>query len=91
MYIFINKVGYRLGYLRYRCQIDTIKIVPVPKQCLIGLNDLENNLIAKTIFYQYCDCDLISDFFLKLFIFIINQRHAINHCIVCMYSWWVFV
>ncbi len=35
-------------------------------------------------FYQYCDCDLICDYFLKLFIFcIIQQRQAINHCIVC--------
>ncbi len=42
----------------------------------VGLNDLENNLIA-ILFYQYCDV------FLKLFIFIINQRHTINHCIVC--------
>ncbi len=38
-------------------------------------------------FYQ--DCNLICDLFIffviyfKLFIFIINQRYAINHCIVC--------
>ncbi len=43
----------------------------------------KNNLIAIFFFYQYCDYDLICNF-LKLFIFfIIQQRQAINHCIVC--------
>ncbi len=32
----------------------------------------------------YCDCDLICNFFLKLFIFfIIQQRQAINHSMQC--------
>ncbi len=29
----------------------------------IGLNVLENNLIAINFFYQYSDCDLICDVF----------------------------
>ncbi len=30
----IPRVRYRLGFFRYRWQIDTFKTVPVPKQCL---------------------------------------------------------
>ncbi len=29
-----SRVGYRLSFFRYRCQIDTFKTVPVPKRCL---------------------------------------------------------
>ncbi len=29
-----TRVGYRLCFFRYRCQIDTVKTVPVPKRCL---------------------------------------------------------
>ncbi len=31
----VNRVGYRLGFFRYRCQIDTFKMVPVPEPILI--------------------------------------------------------
>ncbi len=30
----MSRVGYRLLFFRYRCQIDTFKTVPVPKRCL---------------------------------------------------------
>ncbi len=30
----VIRVGYRLGFFRYQCQIDTFKKVPVPKRCL---------------------------------------------------------
>ncbi len=30
-----TRVGYRLGFFRYRCQIDTFKTVPVPEPILV--------------------------------------------------------
>ncbi len=33
-YLVLCRVGYRLVFFRYRCQIDTFKTVPVPKRCL---------------------------------------------------------
>ncbi len=38
----------------------------------LGLNDFGKS-----------NCDLICNYFLKLFIFCIQQRQVINHCIVC--------
>ncbi len=31
----ITRVGYPLGFFRYRCQIDTFKTVPVPEPILV--------------------------------------------------------
>ncbi len=33
----MGRVGYRLVFFRYRCQIDTFKKVPVPKPILIKM------------------------------------------------------
>lgn len=28
-----RNIGYRLGFLQYRCQIDTLTLVPMSKRC----------------------------------------------------------
>ncbi len=30
----VSRVGYRLGFFRYRCQFNTFKMVPVPEPIL---------------------------------------------------------
>ncbi len=40
-----SRVGNRLGFFRYWCQIDTFKMVPVPKRCL-------NRYLYIFFFYQ---------------------------------------
>ncbi len=42
----ITRVGYRLGVFRYRCQIDTFKMAPMPKPIFINKKIPINNWIG---------------------------------------------